>query len=144
MPKKMTRSENMARIRSQDTRIELALRKALWHRGHRYRKNDKSVYGKPDIVFKGKKIAIFCDSEFWHGYEYLHRGKTFKSNTSFWEEKMKRNIARDIKVNQRLKDDGWAVLRFWQKEIENDLNRCIEIIEDVLGGQEVISAGKEK
>ena len=133
----MSRSENMSRIRGQDTKIEIALRKELWGRGIRYRKNDKTVYGKPDIVFKGKKIAVFCDSEFWHGYEYLNVGKTFKTNPSFWEEKMKRNIERDKKVNQALKDEGWMVLRFWEKQILKDVKGCADLIQFYLDDQSV-------
>lgn len=132
MKKKLSRSDNMSRIRSQDTKIEIALRRELWHRGHRYRKNDKTVFGKPDIVFKSKKIAVFCDSEFWHGYEYLHEGKKFKTNTSFWEEKMQRNIKRDEEVNKYLLEDGWIVLRFWQKEIEKDVSKCADQVEKAL------------
>lgn len=135
--KPMSRSENMSRIRGQDTKIEITLRKELWARGIRYRKNDKTVYGKPDIVFKGKKIAVFCDSEFWHGYEYLNEGKTFKTNTSFWEEKMKRNIERDRKVNQVLKDEGWMVLRFWEKQILQDVKACADQIQLYLDDQSV-------
>ena len=134
--KKISRSENMSRIRSQDTKIEISLRHELWSRGLRYRKNDKNIFGKPDILFKGKKVAVFCDSEFWHGYEYLYEGKTFKTNVSFWEQKMKRNINRDKKVTKKLLSDGWTVLRFWQREIEKDVDKCADKIEEVLKGKE--------
>lgn len=133
--KKLTRSETMSRIRSKDTRIEIALRKALWAEGLRYRKNDKTVFGKPDIVFKGKKIAIFCDSKFWHGYDYLYKGKAFNTNPTYWEAKMKRNIARDQKVNDTLRNGGWIVLRYWEDDILKNLEAIINEIKTILDEQ---------
>lgn len=130
--KLISRSENMSRIRSKDTSIELRLRKALWYRGHRYQKNCKGIIGKPDICFKGKKLAIFCDSEFWHG-KYLLDGKYIpKTNQSYWLPKLKRNIERDKQVNRSLNEEGWKVMRFWQKEIEKDLETCLLTIEEYL------------
>lgn len=105
--------------------------KALWHNRMRYRKNDKTVFGKPDFVFKGKKIAVFCDSEFWHGYNYLVKGERFKTNTEFWEKKILRNMDRDKEVNEKLKKDGWIVLRFWGKQIQKELGVCIRQIKEV-------------
>lgn len=127
----MTRSENMSRIRSGNTSIELMLRKELYKRGYRYRINDKNVFGKPDIVFKKKKIAIFCDSEFWHGKDYLE-GKKPKSNIDYWYKKIERNIERDKEVNQKLTEEGWIVLRFWGKDIQKKLDECIQIIEKMV------------
>jgi len=112
----MTRSENMRRIKSEDTSIEKALRKILWNKGIRYRKNCKDIIGKPDICFKKYKIAVFCDSEFWHGKYYLE-GKIPKTNREYWEKKIKRNIERDKIVNENLRNKGWKVLRFWGKDI---------------------------
>ena len=113
--KPISRSENMRRIKSKDTSIETKLRHALWNKGYRYRKNCKDIFGKPDICFKGKKIAIFCDSEFWHGKNF-HSGVIGidipKTNKDFWREKIERNIARDQEVNLFLKKQGWIVLRF--------------------------------
>lgn len=114
--KRLTRSENMSRIRSKNTSIEILLGKSMWALGLRYRKNDKSVFGKPDFVFKRKKIAVFCDSEFWHGKKFIE-GEKFKTNVDFWEAKIKRNIERDIEVNEYLRNHGWTVLRFWGKDI---------------------------
>lgn len=128
----MSRSENMRRIRSKDTSIEIKLRKALWHRGFRYQKNCKGIIGKPDICFKGKKVAIFCDSEFWHG-KYLTEGKYIpKTNAEYWIPKITRNIERDKEVNATLSEQGWVVLRFWQKEIEKDIETCLDTIESYL------------
>lgn len=124
----MNRSENMKRIKSKDTSIEIKLRKALWHKGYRYRKNCKNIYGTPDICFKGKKIAIFCDSEFWHGKDYLEKGALPKTNTDFWKKKIIQNIKRDKAVNKKLKNEGWIVLRFFGNEIKNNLETCIEKI----------------
>ena len=118
----------MRRIKSKDTKIERLLAKAMWAEGLRYRKNCKDVFGKPDFCFKGKKIAIFCDSEFWHGKKFLE-GEGFKTNTNFWETKIKRNIERDKEVNQRLRDEGWKVVRFWGKEIEQKIEYCIDSVQ---------------
>lgn len=105
----------------------MILRKELWKRGYRYRINDKTVFGKPDIVFRKQKVAIFCDSEFWHGKKYLN-GEKFKTNTDFWENKIKRNIKRDKEVNERLKAECWTVLRFWGGDIKKELILCINTI----------------
>lgn len=128
----ISRSENMRRIKSEETSIEIKLRKALWAKGYRYRKNCKKVFGKPDICFIGKKIAIFCDSEFWHGKYLLEDKYIPKTNTEFWISKLERNIQRDKEVNEALHKDGWIVLRFWQKDIEKNIDDCISKIEKVL------------
>ncbi len=124
-------SYNMSRIKNKDTAIEVLLRNELWHRGLRYRKNVKNIYGKPDIVFIGKKIAIFCDSEFWHGYDWENRKHDFKKNQEFWIPKIERNMQRDIEVNEKLREDGWIVLRYWGKEIKKNLSACADEIERV-------------
>lgn len=120
---------NMQQIKNKDSQIELLLRKALWNKGFRYRKNVKSIYGHPDIVFIAKRIAIFCDSEFWHGYDWENRKNDFKVRQDFWIPKIERNIERDNEVNLKLQQDGWTVLRFWGNEIKNDLDSCILAIE---------------
>jgi DNA mismatch endonuclease (patch repair protein) len=127
----MTRSENMRRIKSKDTSIEKILRKALWNKGIRYRKNCKDIIGKPDLCFKKYKVAVFCDSEFWHGKYYLE-GKIPKTNREYWENKIKRNIERDKKVNETLLKNGWEVLRFWGKEITKNPDEIAEKIISVL------------
>ncbi len=120
---------NMQNVKNKDSEIEILLRRALWNRGLRYRKNYTKVYGKPDIVFLGKKVAVFCDSEFWHGFDWENRKNDFKSNQDFWIHKIERNIQRDQEVNNHLISEGWTVLRFWGKEIKKDTNACAEIIE---------------
>ncbi|QHK18434.1 DNA mismatch endonuclease Vsr [Methanomassiliicoccaceae archaeon DOK] len=122
----------MSRIRSKDTKIEVELRKELWSRGLRYRKNVKNVPGKPDIAFIGKKVAVFCDSEFWHGYDWEHRKNDIKTRREFWIPKIERNIQRDLEVNQLLEEQGWIVLRFWGKEIQKDVSGCADRIEKVV------------
>lgn len=125
-------SYNMRRVKNKDSDIECLLRKELWARGIRYRKNVTKVMGKPDIAFVTKKIAVFCDSEFWHGYNWEERKKDFKTNQDFWIPKIERNIQRDIAVNEALAADGWTVLRFWGREIKKETSACADKIEKAL------------
>ena len=120
---------NMQQVKCKDSEIELLLRKALWQKGLRYRKNVKSVFGHPDIAFIGKKVAVFCDSEFWHGYDWDRRKEDFKVRQDFWIPKIERNIQRDKEVTEKLEADGWIVLRFWGKEIKTDAAGCDKKIE---------------
>ena len=122
-------SYNMKQVKNKDSDIELLLRKELWNRGLHYQKNVKEIMGKPDIVFKGKKIAIFCDSEFWHGYDWENKNKEIKSRRDFWIPKIERTMERDKEVTEKLEEDGWLVLRFWGKEIKKNLMNCADIIE---------------
>lgn len=120
-------SYNMKQVKSKGSEIEVLLQKELWRRGLRYRKNVKSIEGKPDIAFIGKKIAVFCDSEFWHGYDWENRKNDFKSNTEFWISKIERNMQRDKEVTQKLQSEGWIVLRFWGKEIKKKGKELLNI-----------------
>lgn len=122
------RRKNMQAIRSQDTTIELLLRKALWKSGVRYRKNYKKLIGKPDIAITKYKIAIFCDSDYWHGYDWDNRNQRIKSNRDYWIPKIERNMARDKEVTEALGLDGWTVLRFWEWQIRKHMGECIEIV----------------
>lgn len=133
MPKKTEEqiSYNMKRVKNKGSEIETLLQKELWSRGLRYRKNVKGITGKPDIAFIGKKIAVFCDSEFWHGYDWENRKKDFKSNTEFWIHKIERNIQRDIEVTNELETQGWIVIRFWGKEIKKNVSGCADEIERI-------------
>ena len=126
------RHKNMRAIKSKDSDIEVLLRKALWEKGLRYRKNVKSVYGHPDIAFIGKKVAVFCDSEFWHGFDWEDRKKTLDSNKEYWIKKIERNIARDKEVNDYLESHGWTVIRFWGKDIKKNTLNCVTIIEKAI------------
>ena len=126
---KEARSRNMSRIPSKNTKPEETVRKYLFNQGFRYRKNVSNLPGKPDIVFKGKKIAVFCDSEFWHGYNWEERKKDFKSHQEFWIPKIERNMQRDVEVTQKLESEGWTVFRFWGNEIKKETEKCALIIE---------------
>jgi len=129
---KEIRSYNMSRIKSKDTSIEKILRSALWNKGYRYLVSPKNIFGKPDIVFKSRKIAIFCDSSFWHGRNFAEDIARIKTNQKYWHDKISRNIERDKEVNEKLKKDGWKVLRFWDDDIKEDLEMVVKRIEMVL------------
>lgn len=125
----------MKAVKNKDSKIEILLRKALWSKGYRYRKNYTKLEGKPDIVLQKYKVAIFCDSEFWHGYDWEVRKQDIKSNQDFWIKKIEGNIQRDVTVNKILKDQGWKVVRFWGKDIQKNLDACINKIEKEIGVQ---------
>ena len=122
------RRRNMQAIHSKDTTIELLLRKALWERGVRYRKNYKKLIGKPAIAITKYKIAVFCDSDYWHGYDWENRNQRIKSNRDYWVPKIERNMARDREVTEALQRDGWLVLRFWEWQIRKHLSECVESV----------------
>ena len=125
-------SKNMSKIHSQDTSIELQLRKALWHKGYRYRKNYKALPGSPDIVLTKYKIAIFCDSEFFHGKEILKLRLEKGKNPDFWIKKIERNRKRDYENDKKLLFLGYTVLHFWGKDISKHTNECLQAIEEAI------------
>ena len=129
---KEQRHKNMKNIRSKDTSIELKLRKELWRRGYRYRKNYTELPGKPDIVLTKYKIAIFCDSEFFHGkdWEVLKSQLEKGNNADFWIEKISKNQQHDDDINKQLQFLGWTVIRFWGKDIMKKTDECIQVIEE--------------
>jgi DNA mismatch endonuclease, patch repair protein len=106
--------------RSSDTTPERALRSQLWQHGLRYRKNVRSLPGKPDIVFSGIRLAVFCDGDFWHGREWRTLRTKLRSgtNASYWLQKIKANRLRDQRTNRALSADGWTVVRIWESEIK--------------------------
>lgn len=128
------RKKNMQNIRAKDTKIEIVLRKALWKRGFRYRKNYDKIPGKPDIVLVKQKIAIFCDSEFFHGKDWdvlkprLEQG----TNSEFWVNKIAKNMEHDDIVNKKLLYQGWTVIRFWGKDILKKPDECVKVIEEAI------------
>ena len=124
----------MSGVHSENTNIEVKLRKALWKKGYRYRKNVKELPGKPDIVLTKYKIAIFCDSEFWHGkdWEVLKPKLEKGSNPDFWVNKIERNRQRDSRINKELLFLGWTVIRFWGTDILKKTDECIEVIEETV------------
>lgn len=122
-------SRNMKSNKGKDTKPELLLRKELWRRGLRYRKNYKELYGKPDIVFLGARIAVFVDGKMWHGYDWEHQKDDFKSRRDYWIPKIERNIEHDYEVTQELISLDWLVMRFWDFEIKKNLQECADKIE---------------
>ncbi len=127
-------SKNMKSIHSRDTSIELCLRKALWKKGYRYRKNYKKLPGTPDIVLTRYKIAIFCDSEFFHGkdWEFLKLRLERGNNPEYWINKIQRNIQRDLEKDHALQYLGWTVIHFWGKDILSHTDDCIQVIEEAI------------
>ena len=125
-------TKNMVNIKGKNTSIELCLRKALWNRGIRYRKNYNKLPGKPDIAITKYKIAVFCDSEFFHGkdWEVLKPRLEAGNNAEYWVPKISRNRERDEEVNKELLFLGWTVIRFWGKEIKKNTDECIKVIEE--------------
>lgn len=116
----------MSRIRGSGSQIERMLGRALWRAGIRYRKQYPAP-GRPDFVIVSARIAIFCDSNFWHGYRWGQRSKaSFKKNQKFWFDKIEANRTRDRRVNRALRALGWTVLRFWEHQIKTASNECAE------------------
>ena len=136
------RRRNMQNIHQKDTSIELCLRKALWKKGYRYRKNVKTLPGKPDIVITKYKIAIFCDSEFFHGKDWdslktrLEKGK----NPEFWINKIERNRNRDYENDKKLLFLGYTVIHFWGQDIIKHTDECIQAIEESIWNIELESS----
>lgn len=119
----------MSSVKSKNTRPEIALRKALWHQGLRFRVNYSKLPGKPDIVFTKAKIAVFCDGDYWHGHNWALRGlkdldEELSRYSEFWANKIRRNIQRDEEVNKQLSDLGWNVVRIWESDINRDVTEC--------------------
>ena len=131
---KEQRQRNMQHIRSTDTRIEVILRKALWQKGYRYRKNCKDIPGKPDIALTKYRIAIVCDGEFFHGkdWEVLKLRLEKSNNAEYWISKISKNRERDDEVNKRLFAEGWTVIRFWGKDIRNHTVECVKVVEETI------------
>lgn len=125
------RSKIMSKIRGTNTKDEVRLAKALWHLGYRYRKNNRKVFGTPDLTFKKLKIAIFVDGEFFHGKDWETRKKP-KTNTEFWIKKIERNIQRGIEVNAYLESQNWKILRFWSNDIKKNLDLCLVEIQNAI------------
>lgn len=135
----MTRDKNivsktMRKVKSKDTSIEVKLRKALWKKGFRYRKNYVYLPGKPDIVLTKYKVAIFCDSEFFHGkdWDLLKQQLELGNNAQYWIKKIERNIERDKYNDRELTSLGWTVLHFWGKDIMKKTDDCVKVIEEII------------
>lgn len=128
------RHKNMSHIKNKDTGIERKLRKVLWEKGYRYRKNYAALPGKPDIVLTKYKIAIFCDGEFFHGkdWQVLKPRLESSNNSEYWIKKIDRNRKRDEEINKQLLFMGWTVIRFWGKDIQKDIEGCVKVIEETI------------
>lgn len=128
------RRKTMSHIRGKDTAIEVALRKSLWKKGYRYRKNFRDLPGSPDICITKYKIAIFCDSEFFHGKDWdvlkpkVERG----NNGEYWTKKIQENIDRDRAKDKKLLYLGWTVIHFWGKDIMKKTDECVKVIEETI------------
>ena len=118
-------SKRMANVHLKAGKAEIALAKALWERGFRYRKNYKKLPGSPDIAVLRFHIAIFVDGEFWHGKDWETKKKHLKSNREYWIEKIEENIARDQRNDALLKEIGWIPVHFWEKAVNKDIDACI-------------------
>jgi DNA mismatch endonuclease (patch repair protein) len=112
----------------------VTLRRALWAIGCRYRKNVLGLPGRPDIVFPGRKVAVFCDGDFWHGRDWEARKVKLSggNNSGYWLAKIQRNIERDQQNTQRLQELGWTVLRFWESQIRSDPAEVSQIVRETL------------
>ena len=116
---KEKRSWVMSRIKGKNTKIELKMNDVLKEIGYSYEMHHK-MFGNPDFVLKRKRIVIFCDGDFWHGYDYSKR----KLSKKFWRDKIERNMKRDKRISRRLRREGWSVLRFWEHDIEKRIDVC--------------------
>ena len=131
----------MSAVRSKDSKAELALRKALHGKGMRFRLHASDVPGKPDIVIRSKRLAVFADGDMWHGNAWRLRGlrrveDMFPNNTEFWVEKIRRNMERDCEVTHQLEEEGWTVVRIWESEILADPDAAAEKVFSALPSAE--------
>jgi DNA mismatch endonuclease Vsr len=126
------RKRNMQAVKNKDSKIEVSLRLEMYRRGYRYRKNYSGVFGHPDLVFTREKIAVFCDSEFWHGFDWERRKADIKSRRDFWIPKIERNMARDTEVTSVLTSQGYVVMRFWGNQIKKHLEAVADEIESTI------------
>jgi len=115
------RSWVMSRIRGTNTKIDLKMKKMLSDSGNKWEMYPK-MYGNPDFAHKRKKIVIFCDGDFWHGYKYDEKKKPAKK---FWRDKIENNMRRDKRYTRRLRRDGWSVLRIWEHDIQKNPEKCM-------------------
>jgi len=126
------RSWNMSRIHGKDTSIEVKVRKCLYDLGYRYRKNDKRLPGKPDIVLPKYKTVIFIHGCFWHRHPGCKNATVPKTRAEFWQEKFERNIENDIRHKDQLEALGWNVITIWECEINERFDNVIIKIEKQL------------
>ena len=123
--------------RSRGTKPEKILARELWCRGCRYRLNMKGVPGTPDICFKGRKVAVFVDGEFWHGRDWENAKLRIKSRRDYWWPKIERNIRHDHEVDYQLAELGWRVVRFWDSQVQHDVAGCADAVENLLRDEQL-------
>ena len=139
-PPDTTRSNTMRRIPNKRTSIEILLASALRESGIKYRRT-KHIFGNPDFRVYKTKILIFCDGDFWHGFNL--ENMVFKTNADFWSAKIKRNVERGIEVNKTLESRGWKVIRLWEHDIRKNIEKCIDNIRIAMMNEGSISYGKK-
>ena len=144
MPDNLTpeqRSFCMSRVKGKDTGLEMRVRSALHRRGLRFRKHVKDLPGKPDVVFRKARVAVFVDGDFWHGYRF----PSWEDKVSdFWKKKINRNRERDAANHRKLRQMEWTVIRLWQHEVEEDFDACIDrILAAVRGHEEKTKSNQE-
>lgn len=127
------RSRTMSRIRSKDTKAELTLRRLLHRRGLRYRVHMNALPGKPDVVFTKKRIAVFVDGDFWHGWKFAEWCEKLQP---YWRKKIEGNQIRDRMNDARLAEQGWTVLRIWEHEVKDDPELCAARVEQAVRRQD--------
>ncbi len=114
----------MSRIRGKNTQIEQQMEKILTDAKYKFEAHPK-IFGNPDFVLRKKKIIIFCDGDFWHGYKYYEKKRMPKK---FWRDKIENNMKRDQRYTRKLREDGWSVLRFWEHDIRKKPEKCLKKI----------------
>jgi len=124
-------SYNMSRIRSEGTKLEAKLEEIMESISVKFVKHPK-IFGKPDFAYSELKIAIFADSDFWHGYDWGKKRHEIKTNKEFWIKKIERNMERDEEVNRKLEEQGWQVIRLWGHDVNWQPNKCRTIIEEAV------------
>jgi DNA mismatch endonuclease (patch repair protein) len=124
--------KRMGKVKLKGGKAECAFAKTLWHKGYRYRKNDKRLPGSPDIAILKHRVAIFVDGEFWHGKDWAQRKARLVRNREYWIEKIEENIARDQRNDQALLQLGWTPIHFWEKEVLKKLPNCVAEIDDLI------------
>ena len=124
-------SKRMSNVKLKKGTAEILLAKELWHKGFRYRLNDKSLSGSPDIAILRYNIAIFVDGEFWHGYDWDNKKPKLKRNREYWIEKIEENMARDTRVDKELLAKGWVPIHFWTKEVLKETASCIKVVQEI-------------
>ena len=133
MMSRAQRSDCMSKIRGKDTKIEIVLRKAVWKNGLPYRLH-ANLPGTPDLIFLGSKVALFVDGCFWHGCP-IH-GVRPKTNRAFWSDKLKKNLARDNRIKKELNEMGWKVVRYWEHDVEQRLDKLVSRIERIIASRQ--------